>query len=278
MKSGTSTLHSNLQLHPEIGMSKLKEPHYFDKFYHKPVSYYSNQFSNTKRINGESTPAYTWNHIFPEVPERIFKTVPDVKLVYLLRDPIDRIISHLHHDLYRGRLKYNEVDQIVLANLNYIQISQYYTQLSHYLQHFDLEKILILETYSLQKDTNRTLNEICNFLGAEKFDFTKDIKARNQSSRKYLIRYYDTVHKFLPRQMTRFYHLMFYVLNEKIARPLLREETLQELKVKLEPDIDELKKISGKDFKDWKTYNSIELNEEVESNFTGSAYRSKKEE
>lgn len=273
MKSGTSTLHSNLQLHPEIGMSKLKEPHYFDKFFDKPLSYYSDQFPQEKRLNGESTPAYTWNHIFPEVPKRIFNTVPNVKLVYLLRDPIDRIISHLHHDLYRGRVKYKDVDKVVLENSNYVQISSYYTQLGHYLEYFDLEKIYILETYSLQKDTNRTLNEICQFLGAEEFDFTDLIKARNQSSRKYLIRYYDTVHKYLPRHMSRLYHLMFYVVNEKIARPILKKETLRELKWRLYPDIKKLKKISGKGFTDWKTYNSIDLESEF---YINSLIRSRK--
>jgi len=221
MNSSTSTLHSNLQLHPEIGMSKLKEPHYFDKFFDKPTSYYMDQFSNAKRLNGESTPAYTWNHIFPEVPERIFNTVANVKLIYLLRDPIDRIISHLHRDLYRGRFKFKDINKVVLSNSNYVQISQYYTQLSYYLEYFDLDKIHILETNSLQKDTNQALNEICRFLGAEEFDSTKWIKARNQSSRKYLIRYYDTAHRYMPRQMARLYHLLFYVANEKIARPIL---------------------------------------------------------
>lgn len=268
MKSGTSTLHSNLQLHPEIGMSKLKEPHYFDKYYNKPLSYYSDQFSYAKRLNGESTPAYSWNHIFPEIPERIYNTVPNVKLIYLLRDPVDRITSHLHHDLYRGRFKLKEVNQIVLENPNYVQISRYFTQLSSYLEYFEFENILIMETNSLQKDTNLALNQICEFVGAEQFDFTKWIKARNESHKKYLIRYYDTAHKLLPRHMAKLYHLLFYVANEKIARPILNEETLMELKIRLEDDINELKKISGMKFENWKTYNSIKLAKEMETNYT----------
>ncbi|UJH91288.1 sulfotransferase domain-containing protein [Antarcticibacterium sp. 1MA-6-2] len=215
---------------------------------------------------------YTWNHVFPEVPKRIFDSVPNVKLIYLLRDPIDRIISHLHHDLYRGRFKYKNVDEVVLADSNYVQISQYYTQLSYYLQYFDMENILIMETSSLQKDTNQALNEICRFLGAQQFDFSKWIKARNQSSRKYLIRYYDIAHKYLPRQMSRLYHLLFYVANEKIARPILSETTLLELKYRLATDINELKKISGKEFKSWKTYNSIDLKNEVVINTSEKSY------
>ena len=266
MKSGTSTLHFNLPLHPEIGMSKLKEPHYFNKFYHKPLSFYANQFSCSKKINGESTPAYSWNHIFPEVPERIYKAVPDVKLIYVLRDPIDRIISHLHHDLYRGRFSLAEVDNVVLRDPKYVETSKYFLQINCYLKYFDLENIHFLETQALKKDMNEALNEICNFLEVANFDFSHRVKARNQSSRKYLIRYYDTVHNFLPRGATKLYHMIFYVVNQKIARPILKEETILELKSRLKPDIENLKEISGKNFEGWRTYNSIDIKKEIVGN------------
>ena len=262
MKSGTSTLHSNLQLHPEIGMSKLKEPHYFDKFYHKPLSFYADQFSSGKRINGESTPAYSWNHIFPEVPERIYKAIPDVKLIYVLRDPVDRIISHLHHDLYRGRFGLSEVDDVVLSDPKYVQTSKYFSQINCYLKYFDLEKIHFLETLTLKNDMNNALNEICTFLEVDNFNFSNRVKARNQSSRKYLIQYYDTVHKILPRRATTLYHMIFYVANQKIARPVLKEKTLLELKSRLKGDIENLKKVSRKSFEGWRTYNSIDIKEE----------------
>ena len=262
MKSGTSTLHSSLQLHPDIGMSKLKEPHYFDKFYHKPLSFYANQFSSSKRINGESTPAYSWNHIFPEVPERIYRAIPDVKLIYVLRDPVDRIISHLHHDLYRGRFGLAKVDDVVLSDLKYVETSKYFSQVNSYLNYFDLENIHFLETLALKKDINKALNEICDFLEVANFDFSNQVKARNQSSRKYLIQYYDTVHKLLPRRATKLYHMIFYVANQKIARPILKDETLLELKFRLKPDIENLKGISGKKFEGWRTYNSINIKEE----------------
>ena len=266
MKSGTSTLHSNLQLHPEIGMSKLKEPHYFDKFYHKPLSFYADQFSSGKRINGESTPAYSWNHIFPEVPERIHKAIPDVKLIYVLRDPVDRIISHLHHDLYRGRFRLSQVDNVVLTDPKYVETSKYFSQVNCYLKYFDLENILFLETLALKNDMNKALNEICTFLEVDNFDFSHQVKARNQSSRKYIIQYYDTVHKILPRRATKLYHMIFYVANQKIARPVLKKETLLQLKSRLMPDIEKLKKISGKSFAGWRTYNLIDLREEQVEN------------
>lgn len=256
MKSGTSTLHSNLQLHPDIGMSKLKEPHFFDLYYDKGIEWYKDQFQD-KRVLGESTPAYTWQHIYPEVPGRMATVIPDAKLIYLLRDPIARIESHLHHDLYRGRLKLKEIDSKVLEDPQYIQTSRYFFQLKEYLKYFPKERILIMETNELKKDLNSSLNEICSYLNVDSFDFTNKVKVRNQSARKYLIPGYDTVHKYFPRQITKLYHLFFYFRNKKIERPKLKEETLIEIKRRLSPDIEELKKFSGKNFDDWKKYNSI---------------------
>lgn len=257
MKSGTSTLHSNLQMHPGIGMSELKEPHYFDKNFDKSISWYSQQFTGNKPINGESTPGYTWAHLYPDVPKRIHETIPDVKLIYLLRDPIDRIISHLHHDLYRDRFKLEDIDSIVLEDPQYIMTSNYYYQIQQYIKYFSLDKILFLETNSLKKDLNKSLNQIAAFLELEDFNFDKHVKVRNQSSRKYLIKNYDFVHENFPRRITKLYHWLFYFINIKITRPVLKKNTLEQIKTELLDDTEKLKKLSGKTFNSWKTYNNI---------------------
>lgn len=257
MKAGTSTLHSNLQLHPEIGMSKLKEPHYFDRHFSKPLDWYKSQFISKKRINGESTPAYTWGHFHPEVAERMYKTLPNVKLIYVLRDPIGRIISHLHHDLYRGRFKLEDVNKVVLTDPQYIQTSKYFFQVNHYLAYFDKTQILFITTDSLKNDLNNSLNKICDFLGVENYDFSDKIKVRNQSEKKYLINGYDTVHKYLPRRVANLYHLLFYFINQKIDRPVLMAKTLKKIEQELSPDIEQLKNLTGENYSEWNSFNKI---------------------
>lgn len=259
MKAGTSTLHSNLQLHPEIGMSTLKEPQYFTIFYDRPLSWYENQFDSGKMTNGESTPAYSWNHIYPETPDRIKKIIPDAKLIYVLRDPIDRIISHLHHDLYRDRIKSENINQVVFLDPQYLLTSQYFFQSSKYLEYFKKENIYFVETSSLKNNLNGTLNEICDFLGTSRFEFTDKLKVRNQSSRKYLIKNYDMVHKYFPRRVTILYHWLFYFINKKIERPQLSPEVLSNLKKELHDDVEKLKMLTGKSFESWKTYNKISI-------------------
>ena len=261
MKSGTTTLYTNLQFHPKIGMSKLKELHFFSRHYDRPVSWYSDQFTNEKPLNGDTTPGYSWAHIFPKVAERIHETVPDVKLIYIIRDPIDRIISHLHHDLYRDRFSPKKVDEAVLKDQQYVRTSQYYYQISHYLEYFDKKQILFVETNDLKADLNGTLNKICEFLGVEEINFEEKAKAGNPnpSTNKYLIKNYDAAHKYLPRFGAKLYHLLFYAIKIKIDRPQLKEETLRALKKELYPDVEELKKLTGRDFSAWKTYNKIQL-------------------
>ena len=261
MKSGTTSLYRNLQLHPKIGMSKLKELHYFSRHFDRPLEWYANQFTDEKPVNGDITPGYSWAHIFPDVAERIYKTIPDVKLIYIVRDPIDRIISHLHHDLYRGRLTVKNIDRTVLEDPQYVATSKYYYQISQYLKFFKKEQILLVETNNLKDDFNGTLNKICDFLGVEAINFEEKIETANPnpSTKKYLIKGYDSAHKYLPPFALKAYKLTYYLMDIKIDRPSLKPETLKKLKNELQPDIEELKRLTGRDFQDWKTYNKISV-------------------
>ena len=82
MKSGTSNLHANLQLHPDIGMSKFKEPSYFNESYKsRDLSWYKSLFNSGKKINGESSPNYTKKDLYPGTAKRMYDTLPNVKLI-----------------------------------------------------------------------------------------------------------------------------------------------------------------------------------------------------
>lgn len=258
MKSGTSTLHSNLQLHPKIGMSRLKEPNYFSKNHSKGIDWYKSQFNSGKIFNGEATPAYTWNHLYPDVPSRIHEILPNAKLIYVVRDPIDRIISHLHHDLYRDRFKLSEIDEVVFNDSQYIMTSKYYSQLEKYLEFFSIDNIMVVNTYDLKNNLNNSLNQICEFLGLEEFSFENKSHVRNQSERKYLIKNHDQIHNILPRRLCNLYHLMYYFINIKINRPDLKPATLIRLKKELINDVNEMKKLSLINPEKWRTYSNID--------------------
>ena len=97
-KCGTTSLHEYLDLHPEVAMSREKELDFFveEKHWGRGVEWYAAQFEDAP-VRGESSPSYTAYPRYRGVPERIRRVVPDAKLVYLVRDPVERIVSHFVH-------------------------------------------------------------------------------------------------------------------------------------------------------------------------------------
>lgn len=261
MKAGTSTLHSNLQLHPEIGMSKFKEPSYFNlRYKNNDLEWYANQFSENKKINGESSPNYSKKHLFPGTAERMYNALPQVKLIYLTREPIKRVISHLHHNLYRDRLSANDIHQTLEKDRSYILTSKYMSQLEEYLLYFERSQFLFITTEELQSDLNGTLNKICKFLEVEEFNFSNNLISRNQSSEKYLIKKYDLAKKHLPRRGLKIYHWFFYFIKMKIKKPELSNETMRDLKEALIDDTLQYAVYTEIETKRWDILNSTQSN------------------
>ena len=99
MKAGTTSLHYYLNLHPEISMSKVKEPAFFieERNWRKGIKRYSSLFTNQTSVVGEASTEYTKYPHFKEVPAKMHSTIPEAKLIYLVRDPIVRILSEYMH-------------------------------------------------------------------------------------------------------------------------------------------------------------------------------------
>ena len=106
VKCGTTSLHRYLDCHPDIFMSKRKELDFFRLHWTRRVPWYGAQFNASSKLNGESSPHYT--HVGGDVSvakmaERMASVVPDAKLLYLVRDPIKRIISEYRHSVIYWR-------------------------------------------------------------------------------------------------------------------------------------------------------------------------------
>jgi len=92
-KSGTTWLHDNLRAHPLAFLPEPKEVHYFDQKFDQPLESYAEIFRDAgERVKGEITPAY--GILPPEMIRLIRKTMPDLRLIFLMRNPIDRAWSH----------------------------------------------------------------------------------------------------------------------------------------------------------------------------------------
>jgi hypothetical protein len=96
-RSGTTTFYHSLISHSGVAKAIRKEVHYFDLYYNNGRSWYEKMFVEKRgRISGEASPYYI---ALPYVPQRIWETIPEVKLIALLRNPVDRAYGHYHHEV-----------------------------------------------------------------------------------------------------------------------------------------------------------------------------------
>lgn len=170
MKAGTTSLYEYLRAHPSVFMPSEKEPEFFSEpeRWSKGLAWYSSLFAPGSRhpVRGEASTGYTRHPRFPETPARIASTLPDAKLVYLVRDPIERMVSHYRHSVLLGREK-RSVDDALLGGGGYLDTSRYGLQLHRYLEHFPTSQILVVFSEDLRERRLPTLQRIITFLAAD---------------------------------------------------------------------------------------------------------------
>ena len=179
-KSGTTTLHELLDLHPDIAMSATKEPYYwnhleFDNFNDKKKEWYASLFSKREAIfYGESTTSYMYYPNFIQNVKGNYKVEP--KFIFILRNPIDRCYSHYHWMIGLG-LEKSEFRNAVEKDLNncfkpyhyypnhYYHFGLYAKWLVPFYENFDRDKIKIITLDNLINNRLKTLNDCFEFLG-----------------------------------------------------------------------------------------------------------------
>jgi hypothetical protein len=169
MKAGTTSLYHYLRAHPQIFMPGIKELDFFaeEGNWRRGLGWYAKQFraaGPTTLAVGEASTVYTKHPNYQGVPERIAAHLPDVRLIYVVRDPIERIRSHYQHRVAVGAEK-NPVGRAVLENPTYLNFSRYALQIEQYLPHVPRERILVITSESLRDDRSATITRVYGFLG-----------------------------------------------------------------------------------------------------------------
>jgi Sulfotransferase domain len=171
MKSGTSSLYHYLRQHPEVCMSSTKETDFFieGRNYGKGLDWYRSLFTDHDKVCGEASPNYSKRHRHRGVPARLRQIIPDARLIYILRDPVDRIVSHYLHNRALGRERRGLAEAVAAKSYrnNYVRTSMYQFQLSAFARRFPLERILVVTTEELKDEQARTLRNIFRFIGVE---------------------------------------------------------------------------------------------------------------
>jgi hypothetical protein len=261
MKCGTTSLHKYLNLHPEIYMHKDKELDFFlsKKNNHKNINWYKSKFiKKNKKILGESSPNYSKYPFFKGVPENIYKLIPNVKIIYIVKDPIKRLISHYKHNysLGRNRKSFKQTLNNLDSSNKYLITSMYYMQLSQYLKYFPKSNIYVLDSDSLMKEQLITLQSIFEFLEVrtnvefpknyKKYHETLDDVVHNKLGIMLNKRGYDQkISRTLPKII---YYLFF---QKKADIPIIDQEIIEKIKHHLSEDTNNFRVLTGGKFPNW---------------------------
>ena len=175
-KSATTWLYESLRQHPEVFVPDTKEIHFFNRFnsnlkvldrYQKlGLGWYENFFkkAETAKAVGEVTPMYLPD---AEAPGRIYDIIPLVKMIAILRNPIDRAYSH--YWMARGKhyvdMPFEEIVRI--RDQRIIHRGMYCGQIKRYFELFDPQQVLILLFDDVKKDPQSVLQRIYRFLGVK---------------------------------------------------------------------------------------------------------------
>lgn len=201
MRCGTSSLFRNLMNHPSVAPPTMKEPHFFDYYYSKGPLWYRSHFptvflrlerklARKRFITGEATPIYIFH---PDVPRRVARILPQVKLIALLRNPVDRAYSHYQLERRDGLEKLTFEEAIdteeerirgerekMLADesytgdkyaiYSYCSRGIYVDQLRNWAKFFPKDRILVLRSEDFFMEPSTAFSKVLDFLSLDQWE------------------------------------------------------------------------------------------------------------
>jgi len=169
-------------------MSEPKEPNFFsdEDNFARGMGWYTGLFSAAKAgdLCGESSTHYSKLPRHPKVIERITEHVPDAKFIYIMRHPVDRLVSHYIHE-WTQRVLTVPLSQALHEHQALKDFSRYAMQLEPYFEAFGRERVLPVFFDRLNAHPQEELERVCRFLGYEgEPKWGQDMGARNVSAQR----------------------------------------------------------------------------------------------
>jgi Sulfotransferase domain len=266
-KCGTSVLHYYLSLHPQVSMSRPKELNFFieERNWPRGLDWYRAQFDADAGVRGEASPNYT---AFPQhqgVPERMHSVVPNAKLIYMVRDPLERIAAHWVHNYAKRREKGSLAETLAHPNTSYVTRSLYAMQLERYLALYPKEQVLVFQQSDLRSRRAETLRTVFEFIGVDP-DFTHprfEQERHKTSGKTRATRLAVRLEKLGRSRRGRRLPTNFWLLlddrlplRRQIKRPDVRAALTPETLAELRADAERLRELTGRDFSNWKIWDS----------------------
>lgn len=262
MKCGTTSLHFQLRHHPQIAMSRNKELNFFveSRNWNRGVEWYSSRFPSGTAIRGESSPSYTSAARFPGVPGRMHAVVPDARLVYMVRDPIERLISNWVHCIADGTESRPLAE--VAADELYVDRSRYWRQISAYLEHYPASRILVVSMEDLSRDQASTVRTVLEFLDVDPDIRLPNLRLHRTDSKRLMTpagqrlyrsalgRRIDALPQWARWRVMRDL-FRYWPLSRSFPRPTLSARDRGALAERLRDDAARFRAFAGREFADW---------------------------
>lgn len=177
MKASTTTFYELITRHPEIWFSSEKEPHYFTSpEYGSPTAWQSylelfKDAPRTAKYLGEASTGYAKLPHFGNTPERLRQDLGDLRLIYLVRDPVARAISNYHHSYLSGHYESGTtLGEAIDRDSILVDASCYSRQIKAYRETFGADALLILTTDELHAQPTQVMRRVEEFLEVSAFE------------------------------------------------------------------------------------------------------------
>lgn len=275
-KCGTTTLWKQLKAHPRVFMSTPKEPHYFAGLCRGDEEMTWQEYRSLfDRVDGENIvgEASNSNFILPEAAKHIRERIgPEVKLLAILRSPVERAFSHYLHFVRAGAesLSFEEAIQKEEQRLRngkpatyaYRDIGMYGRRLEPYYDRFGSESIKVVLFEDFVQHPVEVMHRICLFLGIDGHSWTDEAPSENsrpaaestpaQAADWLLAQWYQ----WAPHEGRVFKRVDRYIVRNHQSslspRPEIRRQMLQEYA----EDLDRLSELAGVDTTQWRSFSS----------------------
>jgi hypothetical protein len=185
MRSGTTSLARWLRAHPQAFVPVTKELHFFDLHWDEGPAWYERHFAAAHPAStaGEATPNYLYHR---DVPDRIAEVLPDVRLVAVLRDPVDRAWSHYWMNVQKGRERLSFEDALAAEperlaaeaapwRWAYVDRGHYVEQLRRYEERFGRDRMHVLLFDDMRADAAAAYGGVCRFLGIDDAEVPEEV-------------------------------------------------------------------------------------------------------
>jgi tetratricopeptide (TPR) repeat protein len=220
-KSGTTSLYKYLGYHPQILLSNKKELRFFDKNFTLGYEWYLAQFptitDQSQWLTGEASPSYLF---MPHVAQRLKDFAPNIKLIVMLRNPVERSISDYYQNQKTGcnnqtleqaiATEIQRIKQQTEVELSYgsgiLSQSLYYYKLKRWLKIFPKSQLLIIKSEVFFANPGKSMEQVFDFLGLA--------NTQHHNYQKYNVGDYFEISEPIKEQLAKFFSFYNQQLSE----------------------------------------------------------------